>query len=294
MKRRTVVGAALAVAAAQLASWARSEALPLDERERSCWLAHTAERTRVRLTEPTAVDFANLRDGYRVRSPFRIDFAVRGMGVIPAGKPNPKAGHHHLLIDTPLPYNVAVEIPFNAGHRHYGKAQTGTVIDLAPGPHTLRLLFADHLHRPYFVYSPEISVQVSGPRTATPVAIEAGCAAWYQEELSRPRPAGQRALVSNLRDGEPVVSPFNVRLAVDGYGVSPRGTGVEGTGHFLLSLLSDGKPVEAYDLSNGATQVNVFAPPARYTLQLRFQDDHGRDLVPSSETGVTVTAQQRR
>ena len=159
--------------------------------------------------------------------------------VIPAGKPHPKAGHHHLLVDTPLPMNPGDKIPFNDFHRHYGKGQTGTVIALAPGKHTLRLLFADHDHRPYFVFSPELHITVSGPREGPPLRINpsdlaASCKAWYQDELSRPRPEGPRALIANLRDGEPVTSPFTVRLAVDGFGVAPKGHGGPGLGHFLL------------------------------------------------------------
>ena len=86
-----------------------------------CELFSQLRHTRVRLIEPTAVDLSNLRDGYTVYSPFRIDFSIRGMGVIPAGKPHPKAGHHHVLVDTPLPINPADQIPFNDFHRHYGK-----------------------------------------------------------------------------------------------------------------------------------------------------------------------------
>lgn len=282
----------LATLALTATAWA--EPLPRDERERACWLQNTRDRTRVKLTEPTIVDFANLRDGYTVRSPFQIDFAVKGMGVIPAGKPHAKAGHHHILVDTPLPVVVTDQIPFNDRHRHFGKGQTGTSIELPPGPHTLRLLFADHEHRPYFVFSPEIKVNVSGPRGAQPVSIDAGCALWYQDQLSAPRPAGNRVLFTNLRDGEPVVSPIAVRFAVDGFGVAPRGAGGAGTGHFTLDVLSGGKPVQAVDLSNGATQANLFLSPGPYTLRLRFMDDgRSKDLVPAAEINISVTAQER-
>lgn len=284
----------IAAAAAAWTAAARAEPLPGGERERACWLAHTRERTRVRLIEPTAVDFANLRDGYTVRSPFIIDFSIRGMGVIPAGKPNPKAGHHHLLIDTKLPANVGEQIPFNDRHRHFGKGQTGTVVELPPGPHTLRLLFADHEHRPYFVFSPEITVNVSGPRTAEPVSIDAGCAAWYQEEVSRPRPPGNHVLITNLRDGEPVVSPFSVRFAADGFGIAPRGFGGPGNGHFMFDVSSQGKAVQAIDLGNGATQAQLFVPPGKYTLRLHlFDDARSHELAPATEVNVTVTAEER-
>lgn len=291
---------ALAAVAVLCSAATHGQPLPRDERERSCWLLHTKERTQVKLNEPTAVDVSNLRDGMTVYTPFRVDFAIRGMGVVPAGKPNPKAGHHHMLVDTSLPLNPGAQIPFSDFHRHYGKGQTGAVIALTPGPHRLRLLFADHDHRPYFVYSGEYHVTVAGPRPAEPLRIDpakfdSSCRAWYDDEISRPRPEGKRVVVVNLRDGEPVSSPFNVRFAVDGFGVAPRGQGGEGLGHFIFDVLRpDGGPVQNVDLANGATQVNLFLAPGNYRLRLRFVDDAGRrDLVPPAEMGVNVLSQER-
>lgn len=280
------------------AAWAQ-QPLPREERERACWLQHTRERTQVRLNEPTAVDVSNLRDGMTLYSPFRVDFAIRGMGVVPAGKPNPKAGHHHMLVDTPLPLDPGAQIPFSDFHRHYGKGQTGAVIALAAGKHALRLLFADHDHRPYFVYSGEYRVQVAGPRPKEPLRVEAAsfeasCRAWYDDEISRPRPEGKRAVIVNLRDGEPVVSPFNLRFAVDGFGVAPRGQGGENLGHFLFDVLRpDGGVLQSTDLGNGATQLNLYLAPGAYRLRLRFVDDARRELLPAAEMGVNVSAQER-
>lgn len=278
---------------------AAAEPLPSDELERECWQQFTRERTRVRLVEPTAVDVSNLRDGQTVNSPFRLDFSIRGMGVIPAGKPHPKAGHHHVLVDMALPKVPGDQIPFNDLHRHFGKGQTGAVLALPPGPHRLRLLFADHEHRPYFVYSPEVRVTVRPPRTAparvTRANFEASCRDWYEDEISRPRPEGQRALVSNVREGETVISPVNLRLAVDGFGVAPKGHGGAGLGHFQLEVLrGDGQAPLAVDLSHGATQTTLTLAPGSYTLRLRFVDDSGRrDLVPLVQSRLLVAGQDR-
>lgn len=293
--------AALVALAAPCASPAWAEALPKDDLERECWLRHTRERTNVRLVEPTAVAFSNLRQGDTVSSPFRVDFSIRGLGVIPAGKPHPKAGHHHLLVDTPLPNNPGQRIPFNDQHRHFGKAQTGTVLDLPAGGHTLRLLFADHEHKPYFVYSRELRITVRGPRSAssqpsvTRADFDASCKAWYEDEISRPRPAGERALISNVRDGESVVSPVNLRFAVDGFGVAPKGHGAPGLGYFVFDAVRrDDGAVQSVDLGNGATQTTLTLAPGAYTLRLRFVDDGTqRDLVPVSETRVSVVGQDR-
>ncbi len=122
--------------------------LPEDPWQRKCWLQHTAERTAHGLElDPTPVTFSNLGNGFTVRSPFWVEFGIRGMGVIPAGNKKDKTGHHHLLIDTPLPPGVFDPIPFSETYRHFGKGQTGTMLDLPAGQHTLRLLFADHAHR---------------------------------------------------------------------------------------------------------------------------------------------------
>lgn len=277
-----------------------AEPLPREDAERDCWLSNTRERTRVRLNDPSSVDFSNLRDGFTVRSPFRVDFSVRGMGVVPAGKAHPKAGHHHILIDQPLPQRVGDQIPFNDKHRHFGKGQTSTQLSLPPGEHTLRLLFADHEHRPYFVFSPEIRVKVLGPREKSeppridPANVATSCALWYQEEMSRPRPAGARVLVGNLRDGEPVGSPVNLRFMVEGFGVAARGHGGEGLGHFQLELASeDGQRPSVPDLSGGATQANLFLPVGRYRLRLQFLDDQRKPLLPPFEMVMPVVSTEK-
>jgi len=195
--------------------------------------------------------------------------------------------------------NIGEKIPFSETHKHFGKGQTSTVLNLPPGRHTLRLLFADHDHRPYFVYSPEVVVNVMGPRTAEapkidPRNFDATCKAWYQDEVARPRPPGEAVSLINLRDGETVASPFNVRFGVEGYGVCAVGQSAERTGHFALEILQEGRLVRSNDLSNGATQSNLALPNGSYLLRLRFVDGARRtDLLPPSETTVVVTAQER-
>jgi hypothetical protein len=300
--KQSVAKAFLAVAMAACGAAASAAALPTDDNERSCWLKHTRERTRVNLNEPTSVDFSNLRNGYTVSSPVMVEFAVRGMGVVPAGKALKGTGHHHILVDTRMPPSVSEKLPFNDKHRHFGKGQTDTLLDLPPGRHTLRLLFADHEHRPYFAFSPEITVDVRGPRSTTPrpkidpKAFDATCEAWYQDEVSRPRPTDEPLHVTNVRAGEVLTSPFNVRLGVDGLGVCARGQTAEKTGHFMLDVLSkaDRKVVHAFDLSNGATQANVFVGVGAYLLRLRFVDPaSGADLLRPHELPINVAAQER-
>jgi hypothetical protein len=84
------------------------------------------------------------------------------MGIAPAGIEKAGTGHHHLLIDTDLPTDLALPIAADDQHRHYGGGQTETVLELAPGPHTLQLLLGDERHIPLepLVVSEKIEIQV--------------------------------------------------------------------------------------------------------------------------------------
>jgi len=275
-----------------------SSPLPTNDAELRCWLQRTAERTRVNVREPTAVEFSNLRDGWRVRSPFLVEFAVRGMGVAPIGKERPGTGHHHVLINTPLPKLVGDPIPFDDKHRHFGKGQTSTLLDLPVGRHTLRLLFADHDHRPHFVYSREITVQVTGKREGAgprvdPANFDTSCPIWYEDQTSSPRPAETQLYIANLRIGEPVASPLNVRLGVQGFGVCAKGSCPEKSGHFRLEVLDAAgqRPVQNHLLAKGNTQMNLALPNGDYVLRLNFLDDEGKPLVPAQSVLIKVNAQ---
>ncbi len=88
-------------------------------------------------------------DGARVTSPVRVVFGLKGIGVAPAGVDRNDAGHHHLLVDAPLPTDLGLPIANDEQHRHFGGGQTEVELTLAPGPHTLQMLLGDHLHIPH-------------------------------------------------------------------------------------------------------------------------------------------------
>lgn len=70
------------------------------------------------------------------------------MGVAPAGVEKTGTGHHHLIIDAPLPaFDEA--IVKDEQHRHFGGGQTEAIIELESGEHTLRLILGDHNHIPH-------------------------------------------------------------------------------------------------------------------------------------------------
>jgi len=111
--------------------------------------------------EGARVFFIAPADGATVTGTFTVEFGIEGMAVVRAGDNAPASGHHHLLIDTELP-DLALPIPADANHVHFGDGRSSTELTLPAGEHTLQLLLADHLHIPHDppVYSERITVTV--------------------------------------------------------------------------------------------------------------------------------------
>ena len=107
------------------------------------------------------VFFVEPQHGAVVSSPVKIEFGIAGMDVVPAGQEAEHAGHHHVLVNTGLP-DLAWPIPADEQHIHFGDGSSSTELVLAPGEHTLQLLFADHLHVPHDppVFSEVITITV--------------------------------------------------------------------------------------------------------------------------------------
>lgn len=109
----------------------------------------------------TELYFISPADGATIKGPVTVKFGLKGMGVAPAGVEKEGTGHHHLLVNVPLPeleYNIVMD----ENHLHFGGGQTETTLDLPPGRHTLQLLLGDQNHLPHkpAVYSIQISITV--------------------------------------------------------------------------------------------------------------------------------------
>ena len=109
------------------------------------------------------VYFIAPRDGEHVKSPVHVVFGLKGMGIAPAGIKFDNTGHHHLLIDSDPPANLAVPLPATDKLVHFGKGQTETLLTLTPGKHTLQLLLGDLNHIPHDppVMSKKITITVA-------------------------------------------------------------------------------------------------------------------------------------
>src|SRR6202034_4731980 len=109
------------------------------------------------------------QNGATVHGPVTVRFGLKGMGIAPAGVKFDNTGHHHLLIDTDLS-DVKLDAPLPATDKivHFGKGQTETTLTLAPGKHTLELLFADYTHLSFDppLHSKKITITVEETRRA--------------------------------------------------------------------------------------------------------------------------------
>ena len=103
------------------------------------------------------------KNGATVKSPVVVQFGLKGMGIAPAGVKFENTGHHHLLIDSDVPADLNAPLPTTDQVKHFGKGQTETSLDLAPGKHTLLLLLGDQNHTPHNppVVSKKITITVS-------------------------------------------------------------------------------------------------------------------------------------
>ncbi|MBL8308952.1 MAG: DUF4399 domain-containing protein [Burkholderiales bacterium] len=271
-----------------------------DALEARCWAQFVKARTASDRSDGTrSVGFANIRDGMNVYSPFRVEFAIRGMGVVPAGKPHAAAGHHHILIDTKLPVDVQASMPFNDKYVHFGKGQTFATLNLAPGRRTLRLLFADHEHRPYYIFSREVTVNVIGPRSSllstgsprvTQARFDESCRAWFDNVTTEPTPAATPAYFQNVRSGDAVRSPFVLKFGAEGYGVCASDVDAEGTGHFQIEVLRRDRVERKVVLADGQTQYEFDLEPGGYEFRLTLVDRRGKVLGPPDLVSMKVIA----
>ena len=66
-----------------------------------------------------------------------------------AGVEVENTGHFHLLIDLETLPDMDGPLPATPQILHFGQGQSEAKLDLAEGPHTLRVMLADHLHVPH-------------------------------------------------------------------------------------------------------------------------------------------------
>lgn len=217
--------------------------------------------------------FTNLKSGESIETPFLLKFGLSGgWGLAPIAKPlGGKSGHHHLLVNRDLPLDFKAALPFNEQYIHFGKGQMETVLTLAPGTYTLRMLLADGQHLPHFVYSKPLKIKVSKKNNTDPKALVG---------------KGIALMVS----GPEQKTPFRVQFHASGLNVAHAVQQEKDTGHFKLTVSSKGGAVAEMDFVEGQTETWLAPPAGDYTLKLEFVDniDPKQAVVGAVTTTVRV------
>jgi len=96
----------------------------------------------------SSVEFVQPKDGATVSETVNVVMAVHGVKIHKAGELIEGTGHHHIIIDGSFVPKGDVVVN-DATHKHFGKGQTETLLNLTPGDHTLTLQLADGHHQSY-------------------------------------------------------------------------------------------------------------------------------------------------
>jgi hypothetical protein len=255
----------------------------------------TVEKTRTPAPAGASVFLVEPADGATLARKVTVKFGLSGMDLVPAGTNKPNSGHHHLLIDAPLPA-LDREIPSDLNHVHFGRAQTETEITLKPGDHTLQLLLGDHEHLPHDppIFSNVIHVRVAdAPSEKAPQAAAA--------DGRRPSPPDAAVYFIYPSNGERIYPNSTIRFGLRNMGVAPAGVAKPNTGHHHLMINVETPPLDRplpSDLNhihfgNGQTEKKITLSPGEHTLQLILADDHHLPHDPpviSERIKVTVKA----
>ncbi len=234
------------------------------------------------------VYFIGIEDRAIVPEALKLNFGLKNMGVAPAQSDLPNSGHHHILVDTPLP-PLNRPIPSDFNHLHFGAGQTTAEIKLTPGQHTLQLLLGDKDHIPHSppVMSPVLRVTVVPPGGPTA------------------SPKDARIYFTQLKDGDVVAPEFKVHFGLKGMGVAPAKSDRPNSGHHHLLIDTElpelDKPIPSdfnhLHFGSGQTETTVRLEPGEHTLQLLFADkDHIPHNPPlfSERIRIAVTAPKPR
>lgn len=241
-----------ALAALLFATWAVAQGIPsagdAPELVPHPWVVLPPSRT-------AESYFTNLKDGEVKESPLVVRFGLSMRGIVPAGKTAGRAGHHHLLVNQPLPLDFNRPLPFTEKYIHFGKGQMETVLNLPPGKYELRMLLADQGHIPYFVYSKPLSLTISKQNKDVAPASLLGPV---------------RIEILSPADRETLRPPFRVQFHASGYNIAHVGAKAPDTGHFRLLLERAGRKPEVMSFTAGQTEVWISPPADDYTLRLEL------------------------
>jgi hypothetical protein len=233
----------------------------------------TVEKPRSAAPADARAFFVGLEDGATIPTKSLVKFGVSGIEIAPAGTNSPNTGHHHLIVDAPLPA-LDREIPSDLNYMHFGRGQTQAELNLSPGPHTLQLLLGDYQHIPHDppVMSKQIHVVAVEKSAETPAPQADGA--------RTPSPPDAAVYFVYPKNGMTIYPSSTIRFGLRNMGVAPAGVQKANTGHHHLLIDVDTPPLNVAvpsDLNHlhfgaGQTEKKITLKPGKHTLQLILGD----------------------
>jgi uncharacterized protein DUF4399 len=115
------------------------------------------------------VFFKGLKDGAKINGAafmgavaVKLELAVEGMTVEPAGAVRENTGHFAVAVDAE-PLSLGTAIKKNSGYQVYEKGETEVQAGVRPGEHTLTLQFVDARNRSYGPeWAQTVKIKVTG------------------------------------------------------------------------------------------------------------------------------------
>jgi hypothetical protein len=132
------------------------------------------------------------------------------------------------------------------------------VIDLPPGPYTMRLVLADQGHIPFFVYSKPLHFVVTRQNKGITAASLLGPP--RVELMSPPDHAAAQV-------------PMRLQFHASGFYLSAAAPKLPDTGHFRLTLDRPGQKSEVLEMDGGQTEVWLNPPKGSYNARLELMSN---------------------
>ncbi|NJN82401.1 MAG: DUF4399 domain-containing protein, partial [Caldilineaceae bacterium] len=186
-----------------------------------------------------------------------VKMGAEGLTVQPSGEIVEGSGHMHIMVDSPF-IAAGEVIPKDETHLHFGDGALEAELALTPGPHILRLQFADGAH----------------------IALEGE---QYQHEIAVNVVEGapeQSVRFVMPTDGATTAPSFDVVMAATGLVVEPSGEIRDGAGHLHIlvdtEFIAPGEviPKDEQHLHFGSGQLmgTVELEPGDHVLRLQMAD----------------------
>jgi hypothetical protein len=249
----------------------------------------TATSARKSARPDAKVYFIGLQDGQTVPSRFTVKFGAENVEIVSAGVTKPNSGHHHILVDAPLP-PLDQPIPSDPNHLHFGRAQTEAEIILPAGEHTLQLILGDNDH---LAHNPPVVSDVVHVRVNAATV----------EKARSPALPDASVFFVGLDDGATISTKATIRFGITGMKLTPAGSNEPLSGHHHLIIdaptpdLDREIPSDPNHLhfGRGQTQAEITLTPGPHTLQLVLGDhEHVPHDPPVTSKVLHVVASDAR